>query len=158
MNHDATTETRLLQSALLADPEAVARWLLYTSDGTYVCVLRKSGKGKPAWHDHDDKRGWADSRGFNPFGLAAAQRAYPALLGLARQQFLAESTETASPEQLRQASTRFAATTKRLMCLKNMRGRRGILAVERAAKRLATLDARPADATTALALLRAAVA
>ena len=63
MNHDATTETRLLQSALLADPEAVARWLLYTSDGTYVCVLRKSGKGKPAWHDHDDKRGWADSRG-----------------------------------------------------------------------------------------------
>ena len=68
---------------LSADPEAVARWLLYTSDGTHVCVLRKSGKGKHAWHDHDAKRGWTDSRGFNPFGLAAAQRAYPALLGLA---------------------------------------------------------------------------
>ena len=132
--------------------------MLYTSNGKHVCVLRKSEKGKHAWHDHDAKRGWTDSRGHNPFGLAAAQRAYPALLDSARERFLAQSTETASPEQMRRASTEFVATTKRLVCLKNMRGKRGVLAIERAAKRLATLDARPADPATALALLRAAVA
>ena len=158
MNNDTATEARLLESALSADPVAVARWLLYTSDGCHVCLLRKSGKGR-AWHGYDSRKGrWSDSRGHCPFGLAAAQKAYPALLDLARENFLAESSDKATLEELRWATTQFVASTRRLMALKNMRGARGILAIERQAKRLATLDHWPADAATALALLRAEVA
>ena len=142
---------RLLEDALSMDPSAVAKWLIYTSDGTDVALRSGRGYGWRRWR----RSKWMNARGAVSHLLACPERAHPALMRRARERFCAAAQNRAWADEHVHAGKEFARSVKKIDRLLSLAGMR---AVVRAAKALCTFDEPPGGPVDALAQLRARVA
>ena len=135
------------------DPRAVAKWLIYTSDGTEI-ALRK-GRGHSWRHWDARKARWIDSRGFVSHLLACADKAHPALMQRARELFCEVAHDRSCADDRRIGFKEFSRTARKAGRLMSYRA---MSQVVRACKVLSAFDEPPDGPVDALAKLRARVA